>query len=171
VEGWGKPCPPPAHGPADGSIGAFRACKRGPVAQFPILALMTYAPASVDTDFEEIDLDRFSADLAISKQTLVRWADRGIIDATLHWGISDDNRETRLIRIAPASLEFLRGFAVDYREDTVSRTEARRILKLVDRSQVQKLLRHGQLEARKVEEEMRVVVGSIEDHLLAQEAD
>jgi hypothetical protein len=131
---------------------------------------MTYAPASVDTDFEEIDLDRFSADLAISKQTLVRWADRGIIDATLHWGISD-NQETRLIRIAPASLEFLRGFAADYREDTVSRTEARRILKLVDRSQVQKLLRHGQLEARKVEEEMRVVVGSIEDHLLAQEAD
>jgi len=137
---------------------------------FCILGIMTYAPASVDTDFTEIDLDQLSADLGISKQTLVRWVDRGIIDATLHWGISDDNHETRLIRVAPTSLDFLRSFAAGYRDDTVSRTEARRILKLVDRSQVQKLLRHGQLEARQVESETRVVVGSIEDHLLAQEA-
>lgn len=129
---------------------------------------MAYDGHVLDSDLEELDLDQLSEDLRISKQTLVRWTDRGIIDATLHWSISD-NEEVRLIRITPRSLEFLRGFAADYREDTVSRTEARRILKLIDRSQVQKLLRHGQLESRKVEDETHVVVGSIEDHLMSLE--
>jgi hypothetical protein len=119
----------------------------------------------------EFELDRLSDEIRISKQTLVRWADRGLIEATLHWAISEDNEELRLIRIAAESLEFLKSFAQEYREDTVSRTEARRLLKLIDRSQVQKLLRHGQLQSRKVADETRVVVGSIEDHLMAIEAD
>lgn len=123
-----------------------------------------------DTDMaQELELDTLSESIRISKQTIVNWADRGIIDASLHWAIREDNREERLIRISPKSLDFLRGFADDYREDTVSRTEARRILKLIDRGQVQKLLRHGRLQSRKVEDEMRVVVGSIEDHLIQQE--
>jgi hypothetical protein len=123
-----------------------------------------------DAEPQELDLGRLSEDLRISRQTLVRWSDRGIIDATLHWGISSTNEEVRLIRISPRSLEFLRGFAQEYRGDTVSRTEARRILKLIDRSQVQKLIRHGRLESKKVDDETRVVVGSIEDHLISQEA-
>lgn len=118
----------------------------------------------------EFELDRLSEDIRISKQTLVRWADRGIIDASLHWAISDANEELRLIRVSSNSLDFLRAFASEYREDTVSRTEARRILKLIDRSQVQKLLRHGQLQAKKVDDETRVLVGSIEDHLMTLEA-
>jgi len=122
------------------------------------------------TDSQQLELDRLSDDLRISKQTLVRWSDRGIIDATLHWSISEANEELRLIRISPRSLDFLRGFATEYRGDTVSRTEARRILKLIDRSQVQKLIRHGQLESKKVDDETRVIVGSIEDHLINQEA-
>jgi hypothetical protein len=129
---------------------------------------MAYDGQALQEDTQELDLDDLSETIRISKQTLVRWADRGIIDASLHWGITDANTEQRLIRISPRSLEFLRGFANEYRQDTVSRTEARRILKLIDRSQVQKLLRHGQLESRKVADETRVVVGSIEDHLMNQ---
>lgn len=125
---------------------------------------------TTDATLLELELDRLSAELRISKQTLVRWADRGLIDATLDWGLSETNQEIRLIRIAPDSLAFLREFAQDYRRDTVSRTEARRILKLIDRSQVQKLIRHGHLMSRKVDAETRVVVGSIEDHLMSQEA-
>jgi len=132
---------------------------------------MAYDGSTVTVDATELELDELSDNVKISKQTLVRWADRGIIDASLHWSISDANQELRLIRISPGSLDFLQGFAAEYREETVSRTEARRILKLIDRSQVQKLLRHGQLESRKVEDETRVVVGSIEDHLMTIEAD
>lgn len=134
---------------------------------------MTINGRTLNGDRQELEyaLDQLSDEVRISKQTLVRWSDRGIIDASLHWAISDDNEELRLIRISPSSLEFLRTFANEYRDDTVSRTEARRILKLIDRSQVQKLLRHGQLQSRKVEDETRVVVGSIEDHLMANEAD
>jgi hypothetical protein len=131
---------------------------------------MAYDGIAADIDTREMELEDLSADVRISRQTLVRWADRGIIDATLHWSISDANNELRLIRISPTSLDFLRAFAAEYRADTVSRTEARRILKLIDRSQVQKLLRHGQLQSQKVDDETRVVVGSIEDHLINQEA-
>ena len=120
---------------------------------------------------KELELDKLSDSIRISKQTIVRWADRGIIDASFHWILEDDNQEKRVIRIIPQSLDFLRGFADGYRDDTVSRTEARRILKLIDRGQVQRLLRHGQLQSRKVEDEMRVVVGSIEDHLMQQEGE
>jgi hypothetical protein len=132
---------------------------------------MTTNGRATDGEIQEFELDRLSEEIRISKQTLVRWADRGIIDASLHWGISTKNEELRLIRVSPSSVEFLKAFAQEYRDDTVSRTEARRILKLIDRSQVQKLLRHGQLQSKKVEDETRVVVGSIEDHLMANEAD
>jgi hypothetical protein len=133
--------------------------------------MSSYSGNTLASDLTEFELDVLSEEVRISKQTLVRWADRGLIDASLHWAISDTNEELRLIRISPTSLDFLRAFAEDYRNDTVSRTEARRILKLIDRSQVQKLLRHGNLASRKVEDETRVVVGSIEDHLMALEAE
>ncbi len=127
-------------------------------------------PSTLDADAQELDLDKLSEDTRISKQTLVRWSDRGLIDAELAWGISDDNEETRLIHIAPRSLAFLRGFAEEYRADTVSRTEARRILKMIDRSQVQKLLRQGDLTSKKVDDETRVVIGSVEDYLMGLES-
>lgn len=120
-------------------------------------------------DATELELDRLSQDLQISKQTLVRWVDRGLIDASLAWGISPENEEIRLIRVTPRSLDFLRQFADEYREETVSRTDARHLLKMVDRSQVQRLIRHGELEARKVADETRVVVGSVEDYLMELE--
>ena len=121
---------------------------------------------TLNDDAQEFELDSLSEDVRISKQTLVRWADRGLIDAALDWTISNDNEELRMIRIAPRSLEFLRSFAEEYREDTVSRTEARRILKMIDRSQVQKLLRQGDLKSKKVDDETRVVIGSVEDYLM-----
>lgn len=122
--------------------------------------------STLTDDAQEFELDALSEALRISKQTLVRWVDRGLIDASLAWGISGENEELRLIRIAPRSLEFMRGFAEEYREDTVSRTEARRILKMIDRSQVQKLLRQGDLTSKKVDDETRVVIGSVEDYLM-----
>lgn len=114
-------------------------------------------------------LDELSEAIRISRQTLVRWTDRGLINAELDWGVSDANAQTRLIQIADTSLDFLRGFADEYREDTVSRTEARRLLKLIDRNQVQKLIRQGSIKARKVKGETRVSVGSVEDYLMTLE--
>lgn len=114
-------------------------------------------------------LDELSEALRISRQTLVRWTDRGLIDADLNWGVSEQNRQTRLVRLSDDTLDFLRGFAGEYREDTVSRTEARRLLKLIDRNQVQKLIRQGSIKARKVKGETRVSVGSVEDYLMTLE--
>ena len=114
-------------------------------------------------------LDELSEAIRISRQTLVRWTDRGLINAELDWGVSDANAQTRLIQISEASLDFLRGFADEYRDDTVSRTEARRLLKLIDRNQVQKLIRQGSITARKVKGETRVSVGSVEDYLMTLE--
>jgi hypothetical protein len=127
-------------------------------------------PSTLNGDAQEFELDKLSEDVSISKQTLVRWADRGLINAELDWSISDENDEVRLIRIAPRSLDFLKTFAEEYRDDTVTRTEARRILKMIDRSQVQKLLRQGDLTARKVNDETRVVIGSVEDYLMGLES-
>ena len=118
---------------------------------------------------QSLRLDELSEALRISRQTLVRWTDRGLITASLGWGVSDENREIRLIDIADASLDFLEGFATEYRDDTVSRTEARRLLKLIDRNQVQKLIRQGSIKARKVKGETRVSVGSVEDYLMTLE--
>lgn len=122
-------------------------------------------------DATTLDLDELSEALRISKQTLVRWTDRGLINASLGWGISKKNEETRLIEISPSSLDFLNGFAEEYREDTVSRTEARRLLKLIDRNQVQKLIRQGSIKAKKIKGETRVSVGSVEDYLRTLEED
>lgn len=119
----------------------------------------TLAPTS-------LRLDELSEALRISRQTLVRWTDRGLINASLDWGVSDANEELRLIQLSDSTLDFLRGFADEYREDTVSRTEARRLLKLIDRNQVQKLIRQGSIKARKVKGETRVSVGSVEDYLI-----
>ncbi len=114
-------------------------------------------------------LDELSEAIRISRQTLVRWTDRGLINAELDWGVSDANAQTRLMKISDSSLDFLRGFAGEYRDDTVSRTEARRLLKLIDRNQVQKLIRQGSIKARKVKGETRVSVGSVEDYLMTLE--
>ena len=120
-------------------------------------------------DAQKLRLDELSEAIRISRQTLVRWTDRGLIQAELGWGISDDNAETRLIQITPPTREFLESFSAEYREDTVSRTEARRLLKLIDRNQVQKLIRQGSIKARKVKGETRVSVGSVEDYLMTLE--
>jgi hypothetical protein len=122
---------------------------------------------SVPTGY--LRLDELSEALRISRQTLVRWTDRGLIEADLGWGVSDANAQTRLIQLKDETLDFLRGFAGEYRDDTVSRTEARRLLKLIDRNQVQKLIRQGSIKARKVKGETRVSVGSVEDYLMSLE--
>lgn len=121
------------------------------------------------TDATMLRLDELSDALRISRQTLVRWTDRGLIAAELDWGVSDSNAQTRLIQLNDDTLDFLRGFAGEYRDDTVSRTEARRLLKLIDRNQVQKLIRQGSIKARKVKGETRVSVGSVEDYLMSLE--
>ena len=123
------------------------------------------------TDSKTLRLDELSEALRISRQTLVRWTDRGLIDADLDWGVSDTNEELRLIQLNQSTLDFLEGFAGEYREDTVSRTEARRLLKLIDRNQVQKLIRQGSIKARKIKGETRVSVGSVEDYLMTLETD
>lgn len=122
-------------------------------------------------DRQKLRLDELSEALRISRQTLVRWTDRGLIAADLGWGVSDDNEETRLIEVDQSTVDFLEGFASEYREDTVSRTEARRLLKLIDRNQVQKLIRQGSIKARKIKGETRVSVGSVEDYLMTLEVD
>ncbi len=118
---------------------------------------------------QTLRLDELSEAIRISRQTLVRWTDRGLIAADLGWGVSADNAETRLIEIDQSTIDFLEGFAGEYREDTVSRTEARRLLKLIDRNQVQKLIRQGSIKARKIKGETRVSVGSVEDYLMTLE--
>lgn len=120
---------------------------------------------------EELCLDDLSNDLSISKQTLVRWADRGLITVELGWGINDDNEEERLIQLSRKTLKFLKDFAGEYREDTVSRTEARRLLKVIDRNQLQRLIRQGDIKSKKVKGETRVTVGSVEDYLRSLERD
>ncbi len=129
----------------------------------PYCAMTDVAPAST------LRLDELSEAIRISRQTLVRWTDRGLIEAELDWGVSTANAQTRLMKISDSSLDFLRGFADEYRDDTVSRTEARRLLKLIDRNQVQKLIRQGSITARKVKGETRVSVGSVEDYLMTLE--
>ena len=127
-------------------------------------------PAPTDTR-KTLRLDERSEALRISRQTLVRWTDRGLINADLGCGVSDSNQETRLIEVDDSTIEFLEGFAGEYREDTVSRTEARRLLKLIDRNQVQKLIRQGSIKARKIKGETRVSVGSVEDYLMTLEVE
>lgn len=114
-------------------------------------------------------LDELSEHLQLSKQTIVRWADRHLIDADLYWSLSDSNEEIRMIDLTDDTLDFLEDFAADYRDDVVSRTEARRILKQIDRKKIKKLIRAGDVEDVEVDEETRVVVGSLEDYLMERE--
>lgn len=74
-----------------------------------------------------------------------------------------------MIALDDGVLRFLEGFATEYRQDTVSRTEARRILRDIDRSQVKRLIRLGDFETKEEGDEVRVVVGSIEDYLRERE--
>lgn len=114
-------------------------------------------------------LDELSEHLQLSKQTLVRWTDRHLIDADLYWSLSESNEEIRMIDLTDDTLDFLEDFAADYREDVVSRTEARRILKQIDRKKIKKLIRAGDVQDVEVDEETRVVVGSLEDYLMERE--
>jgi hypothetical protein len=114
-------------------------------------------------------LDELSEHLQLSKQTIVRWADRHLIDADLYWTLSEENKEIRMIDLTDDTLEFLEDFAADYRDDVVSRTEARRILKQIDRKKIKKLIRAGDVEDVEVDDETRVVVGSLEDYLMERE--
>jgi len=114
-------------------------------------------------------LNELSEHLQLSKQTLVRWTDRHLIDADLYWSLSDSNEEIRMIDLTDETLDFLEDFAADYRDDVVSRTEARRILKQIDRKKIKKLIRAGDVEDVEVDEETRVVVGSLEDYLMRRE--
>lgn len=115
------------------------------------------------------ELDELSERLQLSKQTIVRWVDRHLIDADLYWTLSDDNREVRMIEMTDDTLDFVEDFASDYREDVVSRTEARRILKQIDRKKIKKLIRAGDVKDVEVDDETRIVVGSLEDYLMERE--
>lgn len=114
-------------------------------------------------------LRELSQELRLSQQTLVHWVDRHLIDAELHWALNEENEETRIIELSEGTLDFLKGFAADYREDTVSRTEARRILRQIDRKKIKKLIRAGDVEDVEVDEETKIVVGSIEDFMMERE--
>jgi hypothetical protein len=118
---------------------------------------------------QTIPLDELSDDVQLSKQTIVRWIDRHLIDAELDWALSDENEEVRMITMTDDSLDFLRSFAEEYREDVVSRTEARHILKQIDRKKIKKLIRAGDVKDVEVDEETRIVVGSIEDYMRRRE--
>lgn len=118
---------------------------------------------------EEMSLDQLSERVQISKQTLIRWVDRHLIDAKLGWALSDENDEIRVIELSEDTLDFLASFAEDYREDTVTRTEARRILKKIDRKKIKKMIRAEDILAVEVDDEVKIVVGSIEDYLIGQE--
>jgi DNA-binding MarR family transcriptional regulator len=136
--------------------------------------LPTYAPALVSQrptmqKPKAIPLDELSAELQLSKQTIVRWVDRHLIDADLYWTLNDENEEVRMIDITDQTFDFLESFAAEYREDVVSRTEARRILKQIDRKKIKKLIRAGDVEDVEVDDETRIVVGSLEDYLIARE--
>lgn len=118
---------------------------------------------------EEWSLEELSHELHISMQTIVRLAGRHLIDAELGWSLTDDNEEVRVIRIRKGKFDELKAFAEEYRQGQVTRTEARRILKLIDRRQVKKMVRAGDIETIQVGDETKVLVGSIEDYLIHAE--
>lgn len=114
-------------------------------------------------------LDELSAQVRLSRQTLVHWVDRHLIDAKLRWALNDENQEVRVIELSEKTLDFLEDFAADYREDTVSRTDARHILRQIDRKKIKKLIRAGDVQDVEVDEETKIVVGSIEDFMIERE--
>ncbi|HEX7072001.1 MAG TPA: hypothetical protein VF190_14405 [Rhodothermales bacterium] len=127
--------------------------------------------AGLDTsqDAQRIPLEVLSHRLGLSQQTLVRWVDRHLVDARLGWRLNGSNQEERFIEVLPDSLSALEKFAKGYREDTVSRSEARRILKVIDRRKVKSLLRSEQVQSREVDGETCILVGSLEDYLIGLE--
>lgn len=139
---------------------------------YPLTRTQTVAERSTTPgEITTMPLDELSDRIKLSKQTIVRWVDRHLIDAELHWALSDENEEVRMIEISPSTMDFVKSFAEEYREDVVSRTEARRILKQIDRKKIKKLIRAGDVKDVEVDEETRIVVGSIEDYLMARERD
>lgn len=118
---------------------------------------------------DQIPLEALSRRLQLSQQTLVRWVDRHLVDARLGWRINDLNQEERYIEVPQASLSSLESFASTYRSDVVSRTDARRILKVIDRRQVKRLIRTNEVESREVDGETHILVGSLEDYLMGLE--
>lgn len=116
-------------------------------------------------------LQHLSEQIRVSSQTLVRWIDRHLVDAELDWELSHDNQQIRTIRIEESTLGFLNTFATEYRDDTVSRTEARRLLKKIDPRNVKRLIRTGDIKTVQVGEDVRIVIGSIEDYLIERDRD
>ena len=120
---------------------------------------------------EEFSLEALSEQLNISMQTIVRWTDRHLIDAELGWSLTEDNEETRVIYLRKGKLDEIKAFAQEYRDGYVTRKEARHILKMIDRKRVKKMVRAGDIETAEIDEETKVLVGSIEDYLIEQEQD
>jgi CTP-dependent riboflavin kinase len=121
--------------------------------------------AGTGSDTMELPLNELSDRLQVSKQTIVRWIDRHLLDADLRWGLTDENEEIHLIELTDESLEFLESFVDQYREELVSKKEARRILKEIDKKKVNKMINKEKLEVTKIDGETRITVGSIEDFL------
>lgn len=128
----------------------------------------SFSQATSD-NVEEHPLDELSERLQISQQTLVRWVDRHLIDGTLGWSLSDNNEEIRVLKLDPSRLEGIKKFADEYREGLVSRREARRILKVIDRKKVKKMVRAGRIETTTVDDETKMLVSSLEDYLISEE--
>lgn len=118
------------------------------------------------TRSQEFPLDQLSIRLQVSKQTIVRWIDRHLLDASLRWGLTEENEEVHLIELDEHTLDFLESFVERYRDEVVSKKEARRILKEIDKKKVNKMINKEKLEVLKVDGETRIVVGSIEDFLI-----
>ena len=123
-----------------------------------------------DVEREEFALDALSQQLNVSQQTLVRWSGRHLIDAELGWTLDDDNNEVRVIRLREGKFDEIRDFAAEYRKGYVTRQEARRILKMIDRKRIKKMVRAGDIETAEVDDETKVLVGSIEDYLIEHES-
>lgn len=130
---------------------------------------MARSSAATSNGTLEMPIDELSQQVRLSRQTIVHWVDRHLIDADLRWALNENNEEVRVIELSESTLDFLEGFAADYREDTVSRTEARRILRQIDRKKIKKLIRAGDVEDVEVDEETKIVVGSIEDFMIERE--
>lgn len=114
----------------------------------------------------EFRLEELSIRLQVSRQTIVRWIDRHLLDASLRWGLTEENEEVHFIELDQATLDFLESFVDRYREEVVSKKEARRILKEIDKKKVNKMINKEKLEVTKIDGETRIVVGSIEDFLI-----
>ena len=130
---------------------------------------MELPPASAHAEAQTLLLDELSEQLQISKQTLVRWVDRHLVEASLGWALTREDEELRVIELSGGTFSFLQSLSADYRSDVVSRKQARRILKKIDAKKIKKMVRAGHLEAVEVDGEVRITVGSIEDYLIGAE--